>query len=97
MNKTEELLANNAPVVDVRSQGEFVSGNASGSINIPLNEVMNRIEEFRQMKQPIILCCRTGNRSGTACSYLTDLGIDCYNAGSWQEVQEAMPYQREKE
>ncbi len=97
MNKTENLLANGAPVVDVRSPGEFVTGHADGSINIPLNEVVNRVEEFRQMKQPIVLCCRSGNRSGTACSYLSDLGIDCFNAGSWQEVQEAMPFQREKE
>jgi rhodanese-related sulfurtransferase len=90
MNKTEEFLAKGALVIDVRSVREFDSGHADNSINIPLHEIMDRVAELKQMGKPLILCCRTGNRSGTACSYLSAEGIECINAGSWQEVQEAM-------
>ncbi len=91
MKIIEDLLANGAPVIDVRTEGEFVRGHAAGSLNIPLHELSGKLEEVKAMQQPLVLCCRTGNRSGTACSYLKDLGIECYNAGSWQEVQEALP------
>ena len=90
MNKLETLLAQGAPVIDVRSEAEFANGHAEGSINIPLHEVMPRLDEFKTMKQPLVLCCRSGNRSGTACSFLGMQGVECYNGGSWQEVQEAM-------
>lgn len=90
MNKTEELLSRGAPVIDVRSEGEFASGHADGSINIPLHEIMDHVEELRDIGKPLILCCRTGNRSGTAASLLNNEGIESYNAGSWQEVQEAI-------
>ncbi len=86
MNKIEEYILNGAPVIDVRTPQEFSGANAPGSINIPLNEVSMRLEELRSMEQPLILCCRSGNRSGQAADYLSQLGIECYNAGSWTDV-----------
>jgi rhodanese-related sulfurtransferase len=53
----QELLKNGAQVVDVRSADEFMGGNVSGSINIPLNEVPERIAEFKNIERPIVLCC----------------------------------------
>ena len=67
----EKMILDGATVVDVRSVGEFMGGNAPGSANIPLNEVPERMEEFKAMKQPLVLCCASGNRSGQATSYLT--------------------------
>ncbi|MCA6074802.1 rhodanese-like domain-containing protein [Fulvivirga sedimenti] len=86
MNKIEEYILNGAPVIDVRTPQEFNGANAPGSINIPLNEVTMRLEELRSMPQPLILCCRSGNRSGQAAYYLSQQGIECYNAGSWTDV-----------
>lgn len=74
-------------IVDVRTVGEFNGGHAPGSINIPMQEVMQRLDEFRNMKQPIILCCASGNRSGQVATYLNGIGIACENAGSWMEVE----------
>ncbi|HNM27966.1 MAG TPA: rhodanese-like domain-containing protein, partial [Saprospiraceae bacterium] len=53
-------------VVDVRTPGEFAGGHVPGSVNIPLNLVPERLEDFRKMKQPIVLCCASGGRSGQA-------------------------------
>ncbi|MEJ2005768.1 MAG: rhodanese-like domain-containing protein [Cyclobacteriaceae bacterium] len=86
MNKIEQYILNGAPVIDVRTPAEFSGANAPGSINIPLNEVKDRLEELKGMEQPLILCCRSGNRSGQAAVYLNQQGIECYNAGSWTDV-----------
>jgi rhodanese-related sulfurtransferase len=74
-------------IVDVRTVEEFNGGNAPGSINIPMQEVMQRLDEFRSMKQPIILCCASGNRSGQVARYLNGIGIASENAGSWMEAE----------
>ena len=41
----EKMILDGATVVDVRTTGEFMGGNAPGSINIPLDEVTGRVEE----------------------------------------------------
>jgi len=74
-------------IIDVRSQAEFAGGHAEGSVNIPLQEIPNRVEEFRNFNQPLHLCCASGNRSGQATAFLQSKGIACTNAGSWQEAQ----------
>ncbi|WP_367757790.1 rhodanese-like domain-containing protein [Flavobacterium sp. WC2430] len=73
-------------IVDVRSYGEFIGGNVVDSINIALNEIPERIEEIKKLKAPLILCCASGNRSGQAQHFLSQHGIECYNGGSWLEV-----------
>lgn len=73
-------------VIDVRTRGEFAGGNVAGSINIPLDEIQGKVEEIKAMKQPIVLCCVSGNRSGQAAYFLQAQGIDCENGGSWLDV-----------
>ncbi|MFT7344529.1 MAG: phage shock protein E [Lentimonas sp.] len=73
-------------VVDVRTPGEFLEGNVPNSINIPLIEVPKSVDQFKEMKQPIILCCASGIRSGQAMNFLKSQGIECENAGGWREV-----------
>lgn len=73
-------------IIDVRSPAEFMGGHATDSINIPLNELPARIEEFRTMTQPLIVCCASGNRSGKACRFLLTHDIACHNAGSWLDI-----------
>jgi len=87
MNIEKLIKENKGTVVDVRSPGEFQGGNVSGSINIPLQEINNRIDELKSLAQPLILCCASGGRSGMATQVLTQSGIECGNAGSWLDVQ----------
>jgi len=79
-------MKNDKTIIDVRTPLEFMGGNAPGSINIPLNEIGERIDEIKQMPHPIVLCCASGNRSGQATSFLRSMGIDCKNGGCWFEV-----------
>lgn len=73
-------------VVDVRTIEEFRGGNVAGSINIPLNEIPSRVNEFSKLKSPLVLCCASGGRSGQAVHFLKSNGIDCENGGSWLDV-----------
>lgn len=73
-------------IIDVRSPDEFMGGHVAGSINFPLNEIPQRVEELRNQKAPLVLCCASGNRSGQAQLFLTEHGIECYNGGSWLDV-----------
>ena len=83
----EQLIVNNrGTIIDVRTQGEFMSGNVVGSINIPLQEIQQRIDELKDLKQPLVLCCASGNRSGQATQFLSQMGMECYNGGSWMDV-----------
>ena len=76
-----------ATIVDVRSEGEFQSGNVKGSINIPLETVPERIEEFKAMSKPLILCCLSGGRSGQATAFLQQNNIEeVHNGGGWADV-----------
>jgi rhodanese-related sulfurtransferase len=80
------MNSSNPTIVDVRSPEEFQGGHVPGSINIPLHEIVERVDDIRSLNQPLILCCASGNRSGQAEGFLKAQGIECENGGSWQEV-----------
>ena len=84
------MLDNGGIIIDVRSSGEFSGGHVVDSINIPLNEVPQRIAEFKAIGAPIILCCLSGGRSGQALGFLQAQGIECYNGGGWMDVHGAI-------
>jgi rhodanese-related sulfurtransferase len=86
MNMEKLIKENLGTIIDVRTYGEFMGGNVVDSINIPLNEIPERIEELKAMKAPLILCCASGARSGQAQHFLSQFGIECYNGGSWLSV-----------
>lgn len=79
-------MENKLTIVDVRTVEEYRGGHVAGSINIPLQEVVSRVEEIKELPQPIIFCCASGNRSGQATHYFRSMGIDCENGGSWLDV-----------
>lgn len=86
MSTIETMIkAGQATIIDVRSRGEFMGGHVAGSKNIPLDEISERLDEFKSMKN-IVLCCASGNRSGQATAYLKQNGIECANGGSWMDV-----------
>lgn len=69
MESTPSLL-----ILDVSSEGEYAQGHLKGAINIPLSDLLGRINEF-DMNSPILVYCRTGKRSAQACSALVELGF----------------------
>ncbi|HBW86935.1 MAG TPA: rhodanese-like domain-containing protein [Crocinitomicaceae bacterium] len=84
--KNQNKMESKLTIVDVRTVEEFRGGHVAGSINIPLQEVIARVEEIKALPQPIIFCCASGNRSGQATHYFRSLGLECENGGSWLDV-----------
>lgn len=82
-----ELTKNGAVIVDVRTPDEFNSGHIQGSINIPLDQIENKADELKLKNKVVITCCRSGNRSGMAMSILKEEGIECYNGGPWNILE----------
>ena len=71
-----------ATIIDVRSPMEFESEHFPGARNIPLEEVNFKITEISAMPKPIVVYCRSGNRSGMAKTMLNQQGInEVYNGG----------------
>lgn len=75
-------------IVDVRIAQEYADGHHPAAINIPLDEIVTRLAELRQMAKPVVLYCRSGNRSGMAASILKQHGIaDVQNGGGLADIE----------
>lgn len=86
MNPEQIIKEKKGTIVDVRTPSEYRSGNVKDSLNIPLQEIQLRMDELKNLKHPLILCCASGNRSEQATQFLTYHGIACCNGGSWLDV-----------
>lgn len=60
-------------LVDVRTPEEFATGHIAGAVNIPLDTLESRLGEVPK-DTPIVLYCRTGNRSAQAADLLEGAG-----------------------
>lgn len=77
------FMDGNAPhtLVDVRLPDEYVSGYIPGAVNISLQELAQKMNRIPKEK-PVILYCRSGNRSGQAGQALMQAGYEeVYNLG----------------
>lgn len=80
-------ILENATVIDVRTPEEFSGSHYPNAVNIPLNELPQRLDEIKEMKQPIVAYCRSGNRSGMAVSILKQNGLtDVHNGGGLSDL-----------
>ncbi|NOX43859.1 MAG: rhodanese-like domain-containing protein [Gammaproteobacteria bacterium] len=65
-----------AVVLDVRTEDEFKEGHVLNSMHIPVGLLENRIKEIEGHKsKPVIVNCRTGSRSVSACAVLRKQGF----------------------
>ena len=77
-----------ATVIDVSSSWEFADGHVEGALNIPLEEIPGRLAEIQSLKQPLVVYCRSGNRSGMAQGFLSQAGIsEVYNGGGLGDMR----------
>ena len=74
-------------LVDVRTPEEYAEGHIANSVNIPLQELSSRLSEIPK-DTPVVLYCRSGNRSNQAFNLLANEGYaDLYDMGGiidWQ-------------
>ena len=84
------LQQQGAVIIDVRTPGEFSGGHIKGAINIPVDSIRSKINDIKKKGKPVITCCASGMRSGSATSMLKQAGVEAYNGGSWMSLQNKM-------
>lgn len=66
----------NALLLDVREDSEFRDGHILNARHIPLGTLRKRLGELEPFKdKPILVCCRSGQRSASACGLLRKEGF----------------------
>jgi len=72
-----ERLSETHQLLDVRTPAEFAAGSITGAINIPLNELRDRLEEVP--RSPLLIFCAVGLRGYIAARILMQHGFECRN------------------
>lgn len=80
-------------LLDTRTTGEYSRGHADGFINLPLDELRDRLSELDPAK-PVYVMCQSGLRSYLACRILTQHGFTCYNFAGGYRFYEAVTTDR---
>lgn len=74
--KATRLYNDDALILDVREGKEFASGHIPKARHIPLGSLSSRIQELDKYKdKPILVTCRSGQRSARACGMLKKAGF----------------------
>ena len=80
-------------LLDVRTPGEFARSHIEGFVNIPLDELRDRIDELDSAK-PVYVICQSGLRSYVACRILVGNGFDAYNFAGGFRYYETVVHDR---
>ena len=81
-----------APVLDVRTPGEFASGHLAGAVNV---DVMSPTFQSQvaaldlPTDGPVYLYCRSGNRSAAAAERMREAGLTVVDGGSLEDMAAA--------
>lgn len=76
--------------LDARTPGEYQRGHIEGFVNIPLDDLRERLQEIPPEK-PVYVICQSGLRSYLACRILSQNGFDCYNfSGGYRFYESVM-------
>ena len=86
-NIIKEFIDDNAVIIDVRSKSEFNSGNLEGSVNVPLKDLMYRVNEFKKEKKYITVCA-VGMRAESAKKFFKKRGYQVVNGGRWSNLKD---------
>lgn len=87
-----------AAILDVREPEEYKSGHLLNAKLIPLGKLRERIGELERYRdKPMVVVCRSGQRSATACALLGKDGFaQVYNLSggvmAWQKT--SLPLER---
>ena len=89
--QAKKLLEEGAVLVDVRSPEEYAEGHLVGAINIPKDDLPQRLDEVGGPEKVVLLYCRSGMRSSSATSTLQDLGYSkAQNLGAIGRLEEEL-------
>lgn len=75
VSEVRDLVESKAFIVDVREKGEYERGHLVNSVNIPLSELRERMDEIPK-DVPVYVHCRSGQRSYNAVMALKNSGYN---------------------
>ena len=84
----KNIIEQGAFLVDVRTTSEFAQGHVKGSVNIPLDKIAEKLDQFEGRKN-IIVFCLSGGRSTQARLILEKNGFtNVIDGGTWEHVNQ---------
>lgn len=92
MTTIEAIKNNTVSLVDVRETYELeLDGVVENAINIPMSQVPDRLDEFKNLSEPIVIFCRGGSRAASVIEFLAENGINgCFNGGGFCDVNDIL-------
>lgn len=83
--ETKKLIKEkNAQFVDVRTPAEFMETQLPGAVNIPLQDIDHLGRAQLDMERPVVVFCRSGQRSNMAMQILMSQGFkEVFNMGPY--------------
>lgn len=76
-----ELVAQGALLLDVRTPAEFKEGHVPNALNVPVQELPQRLAEVGPTSRPVVVYCRSGGRSAMASQLLRSAGYQVKDIG----------------
>lgn len=88
MKTIQELInSKETNIIDVRTASEYTVSHYPSAINIPLDELPKHLDQLKKANKPIILYCRSGNRSNIGMNFLHQQGLkEVYNGGGLNDM-----------
>lgn len=77
-------------LIDCREQYEWDAGRIEGALHIPLNRIMAGGEGELAKDRPVVVVCRSGNRSELAAMMLQARGYEAHNLEGGMEAWAAL-------
>jgi phage shock protein E len=71
----KKIIDSGSQLIDVRTEAEYEAGHVPGARHVPLADVQRESSGLAK-DQPVILYCRSGNRSGPAAEAFAASGWD---------------------
>lgn len=83
-----QKVADGAMLIDVRSEAEYSEGHLEGSTRITHSSILQGVQALGIPKDtPMVLYCRSGNRSGQATATLQNAGYTAVtNGGAFESL-----------
>ena len=93
-----EHEAGRAVLIDIREPEEHATGVAAGAQLLPMRQLKRRLNEIPVIpEQPVLLICKTQNRSSATLRALRERGYDhvrCVKGGMSEWVQPGWPMEK---
>ncbi len=87
------LIQQGELLIDVRTAEEYAAGHLPQALHIPYEQIVERFAQLGvRQDRPVVLYCRSGNRSGKAEKMLLDAGYSQpHNGGGYQALTKVSP------